>query len=74
MAMGLCQFINQTGSDLEVSENHFHHNSPILYDQKISGYLLHLFLCMMSLLPNVLVAGGSRESYQERTGFPFEPP
>ena len=71
MAMGLWQFINRTGSGLEVSEKNFSHNSPILYDQKDQDTCFDVFLCMMSLLlPDDLVGGGGggRESYQERTG------
>ena len=62
--MDSCQFINQTGSDLEVSENHFHHNSPKLYD---------VFLCTMSLLSDILIGGDGRESYQKKTGLPSGP-
>ena len=73
MAMGLCQFINRTGSGLEVSKKNFSHNSPILYDQKDQDTYFDVFLCMMSLLlPDDLVGGGGgRESYQERTGLPY---
>ena len=52
-----------------MSDNNFSHNSLILYDQKDQGTYFDVFLCMMSLLlPDVLVSGGWRESYQERTG------